>query len=122
MSTKSSTNFRDGAAPPSSGAAKLRLLLAISALLCVGGLAACSRPLAGPVASVPSSTVSSRAAVYPTSDQISARELARIYPLAGNRPSRASPPRIAQEAPFNQAPPTNKVVQTPAEPEATGAV
>jgi hypothetical protein len=113
MSSKGIANLRGSVAPPSARAPKLRLLSAISALLCAGGLAACSRPLAGPVASLPSSTVSADAAAYATSDETSPRGLARIYPLAGSRPSRASPKRTAQ------APSTNQVVP---EPEGTGAV
>jgi hypothetical protein len=94
----------------------MRLMRALSSLLCVGGLTACSTPLKGPVASLPSSTAFSDAASYAPLDDTSPRELARIYPLAGSRPSRVSSPRIAQ------APSTRKVVPTLAEPEATGAV
>jgi hypothetical protein len=116
MSTKGTTIIGDSAAPPASAAHKLRLLRAISSLLCMSGLVGCSPPLAGPVASLSSSTASSDFAGDATSDETSPPELARIYPLAGSRPSHVASQRTAQVSP------TKKVVQTPREPDSTGAV
>jgi hypothetical protein len=94
----------------------LRLLGVLSTLVGAYGLAACSPPLATPVASLADSPAVLDAADYTVSDELSPREYARIYPMAHSRPSRVTKPTVAQTLPI-------KLVRQPSpEPEATGAV